>query len=143
MSATDSQTAVHQAILLSFVIMKVLECGSYVLNVYIHHNACDTRNHRMRMQVFEHVLRLTRPCRHTRGCRDTRWYERACHSSDWLECAVHRSAFLKLVLTVFHGGYQYDYGSGCVLKSAVISSGCWIRRTLRKRAAQSFAQGKH
>jgi len=98
-----SQAAVRQAMLLSFVIMKVLECGSYVLNVYVHHNACDTRNHRMRMQVFEHVLHLDQSFFDTHADAEIRGGMNVHAINNLISWNVPyiMARFLKLVLTVY------------------------------------------
>jgi len=57
-SVEDATVRVRNAMLLSFVLTKVLQAGSYVLNVWLHHNACDQRNHQLRVRVFDHVLAL-------------------------------------------------------------------------------------
>eukprot|EP00638_Chattonella_subsalsa_P023160 CAMPEP_0117872886 /NCGR_PEP_ID=MMETSP0950-20121206/11363_1 /TAXON_ID=44440 /ORGANISM="Chattonella subsalsa, Strain CCMP2191" /LENGTH=568 /DNA_ID=CAMNT_0005725771 /DNA_START=243 /DNA_END=1949 /DNA_ORIENTATION=+ len=53
-SISDSR----KALILGWVIVKVLESLFYVLNVFIHHNACDAKNHELKTNSFNHVLSL-------------------------------------------------------------------------------------
>ena len=48
----------YKALIIGFVILKVMERLLYVMNVWFHHNACDKKNYAMRMKAFEHVLSL-------------------------------------------------------------------------------------
>ena len=48
----------YKGLIVGFVILKLTERFLYVLNVWFHHNACDRKNHVMRMKAFEHVLTL-------------------------------------------------------------------------------------
>jgi len=51
-------TLFHQSIILAFIIVKCVERLVYVMNVYIHHNACDLKTRTLKKDVFKHVLRM-------------------------------------------------------------------------------------
>ena len=48
----------RRAMIASFMLVKVLQSALYVGNVYLHHNACDTKNHQLRIDAYNHVLSL-------------------------------------------------------------------------------------
>jgi ABC-type multidrug transport system fused ATPase/permease subunit len=55
---SESMYSLQKAMLLGFVIVKIVQMSTYVANVYLHHNMCDSKNHQLRMDAFDHVLSL-------------------------------------------------------------------------------------
>ena len=53
-----SAAALRDALIVTFMWCQAAKCFFYVANVYVHHNACDERNHRLRITAFDHVLSL-------------------------------------------------------------------------------------
>uniref|UniRef100_A0A7S4DCY3 ABC transporter domain-containing protein n=1 Tax=Heterosigma akashiwo TaxID=2829 RepID=A0A7S4DCY3_HETAK len=48
----------RQAVILAFLIVKVLESFFYVLNVWVHHRACAKKDLALKLKSFNHVLSL-------------------------------------------------------------------------------------
>jgi len=59
-SCPDDTTryGVQQLLLVSWVLLKMVNQMVYVLQVYIHHNACEMKNKRLKQLAFAHVLSL-------------------------------------------------------------------------------------
>ena len=53
-----SVSVVRTSILLSYSLVKVLESLFDALNIYLHHNACVSKTHYLKMKSFSHVLSL-------------------------------------------------------------------------------------
>jgi ABC-type multidrug transport system fused ATPase/permease subunit len=58
MDCAGDATELRSAMLLAFTLVKMLQNALYVANVYIHHNACDSKNHQLRTDAFRRVLSL-------------------------------------------------------------------------------------
>jgi hypothetical protein len=54
----STPTAFRLGLIVAFVGCRVVERLLYVLNVYFHHNACDNKNHQLKVAAFNHVLSL-------------------------------------------------------------------------------------
>lgn len=53
-----SASDLRKALLAAFILVKMAEKLFYVMNVYFHHNACDSKNHQLRITAFNHVVSL-------------------------------------------------------------------------------------
>jgi ATP-binding cassette subfamily B protein len=71
MDCTDTDS-LRKAMILSFMLVKVLQSALYVANVYLHHNACDTKNHELRIDAYNHVLSLDQSFFDTRSMSEIR-----------------------------------------------------------------------
>lgn len=52
----NCESSYTNSVLVSYVLVKLLEKLLYVANVWVHHNACDYKNHQLRVKAFNHVL---------------------------------------------------------------------------------------
>jgi len=68
----SEECSLQQVMLLSFILVKVVQMASYVANVYLHHNMCDSKNHALRIDAFEHVLKLDQTFFDTHSLSDIR-----------------------------------------------------------------------
>ena len=62
----------RRAMIISFMLVKVLQNIFYVSNVYLHHNACDAKNHQLRIKAFNKVLTLDQSFFDTRSMAEIR-----------------------------------------------------------------------
>jgi len=54
----DDTTDYRLRLILALILVSLAERLFYVTNVYFHHNACDSKNKRMQINAFKHILSL-------------------------------------------------------------------------------------
>jgi len=68
---SDTEGSRH-AMIVAFILVEVLQKILYVSNVYLHHNARDTKNHQLRIKAFNRVLTLDQSFFDTRSISEIR-----------------------------------------------------------------------
>eukprot|EP00040_Diaphanoeca_grandis_P017754 m.93060 g.93060 ORF g.93060 m.93060 type:complete len:898 (-) comp26600_c0_seq1:338-3031(-) len=125
-SATSPLLLYQQSLILSFVIVKCIERLVYVLNVYVHHNACDSKTRRLRTEVFKHVMRMDQAFFDTRSIQEIKGGMNAHTLSNLISWNIPYliTKMLKLVLIVyFMMAINPHLAAICVFSICVIKFG--------------------